>query len=126
MDTVNEVNGMPNGIGGGRDPSHTGIHGGMVPQAPIWNENPTPPRALGESTGEERGVYLILPEGGEFTRDEMDSARWYISMLSRRRSELVERARREDIGSEGWWDVTDEITACCDSIEAIRRSFRRN
>ena len=57
---------------------------------------------------------------------EMVAVRRLIRVLQRRAAILSEDSLREEFLSEEWWRCVNEVEIIQDTIQAIRRAFRRN
>jgi len=82
--------------------------------------------SFGEGEWASNEVHPILPQRGDFTEDEMVAARKWITLLRRRLTIVAREAHGHTLGGEEWGECIDEITALSDSIEAVKREFRRN
>lgn len=122
----NQTNGSPDGVGGPGDPAYTRLSGNETASTISSNEEATSQSTLGESEGDQTRLHYILPERGDLTGYDLGMARQYLKMLYKRRGILIQEANGLPLGSDDWYERIDEITALCDSIEAIRREFRRN
>lgn len=121
-----QSNGVPNGEGRRRNNSPTGVYGGQESTETSSYEEVNSESSLGEGTGVQGPVHHVLPEGGDFTAEEIHVGRQYLAMLRALLKGRLEEIARRDIGSEEWYEGVDEITAIYDSIHAVRREFRRN
>ena len=81
---------------------------------------------LGESQRQQIPSNPILPETREFVGGEMVAVRRLIRVLQRRAAILAEDSLREEFLSEEWWRCVNEVEIVQDTIQAIRRAFRRN
>lgn len=126
MDRQDEIHDMPAGDGGERYTTPPRLPRDEIPGAPRRHEEDSPSRAFGEIEGDEGTSNIILPERGEFTRDDLESIRWIIDHLNWRRRRAIAESRTEQLGSEEWFQCIDEVTALCDTIQTLRREFRNN
>lgn len=127
MDQRNsETHGVPNGAGGGGNTTPTGVHRDETASEASSTQETSTQSTSGESQGNQTRVHCILPERGDLTGYDLGMARQYLKMLYQRRSVLIQTVNGLPIGSDEWYEGIDEITALCDSIEALRREFRRN